>query len=105
MKTFNKKGDKGETSLLYGVRVPKCDPHCESYGAIDEAVSALGLARALSGKRRIKDILLDVQKDLFVLGAELATPAEEYPKFAQKHTVGVEDFMAAHIYFHMMEVA
>jgi len=87
MKTFNKRGDRGETSLLYGVRVAKSDPHCEAYGTIDEATSALGLARALSHKPRVKDILLSVQKDLFILGSELATPIERYHDFAQKNQV------------------
>ncbi len=87
MKTFNKRGDRGETSLLYGQRRPKSDPHCEAYGTIDEAVSALGLARTLSQKKRVQDILFGVQKDLFSLGAELATPIQRYPDFAQKHEV------------------
>ena len=87
MKTFHKRGDKGETSLLYGVRVAKSDPRCEANGTIDEAVSALGLARALSQKSRVKDILLSVQRDLFILGAELATPLERYYDFAEKYQV------------------
>lgn len=87
MKTFNKRGDKGETSLFLGPRVPKSDPHCETYGTIDEAVSALGLARALSRKQKIQDILVGVQKDLFVLASELATPPEAYGKLAQKYPV------------------
>lgn len=87
MKTFNKRGDKGETSLLYGVRVPKSDLRCEAYGAIDEATSALGLARSLSQKGRVQEILLSVQKELFILSGELATPIEEYPKYAQKGAV------------------
>lgn len=91
MKTFNKKGDRGETSLLFGVRVPKSDPHCEAYGTIDEAVSTLGLARALSTRDRVKDILLHLQKELFIVGAELATPVEYYPQFIQKYQVITED--------------
>jgi len=87
MKTFNKRGDQGETSLLYGVRIPKSDLHCEANGAIDEANSALGLARALSKKRRVQDILLSIQKELFILSGELATPIEEYPKYVQKGAV------------------
>ena len=84
MKTFNKKGDKGETSLLHGVRVPKSDPHCEAYGTIDEAVSALGLARTLSSKKKVQDIVLEVQKELFTVGAELATPIEHRDALAEK---------------------
>jgi cob(I)alamin adenosyltransferase len=85
MKTFNKRGDGGETSLLYGVRVAKNDPHCEAYGTVDEANSALGLARALSQNKRIQGILFQVQQDLFTLSAELATPKERYAEFVQKH--------------------
>jgi cob(I)alamin adenosyltransferase len=87
MKTFNKRGDKGETSLLLGPRVPKSDPHCEAYGTIDEAVAAIGLARALSQKQEIQDMLLAVQTDLFVLSGELATPPEAYDRLARKHPI------------------
>lgn len=86
MKTFNKRGDKGETSLLHGVRVPKSDPHCEAYGTVDEAVSALGLARALSSKKKVQGMLLELQQELFALGAELAAPLEHRAAFAEKHT-------------------
>jgi cob(I)alamin adenosyltransferase len=84
MKTFHG-GDQGETSLLYGVRVPKDDPRCEAYGTVDEAVSALGLARSLSQDERVREILLKVQQDLFTLSSELATPIERYSDFAQKY--------------------
>ena len=77
MKTFNKKGDLGETSLLYGVRVPKNHPRCEAYGTIDEAASALGLARC-SCKRVTGELLLQLQRGLFKVGSELATPKEHY---------------------------
>ena len=86
MKTFNKKGDQGETSLLYGVRVAKSDLHCEAYGTIDEAVSALGLARRFCGQR-MQDIVLSLQKELFLLGAEMATPMESYSKLVDKGNV------------------
>ncbi|MEW6034614.1 MAG: cob(I)yrinic acid a,c-diamide adenosyltransferase [Chloroflexota bacterium] len=83
MKTFNKRGDKGETSLLYGVRVPKSHPRCEAYGAIDEAVSALGLAGAFC-KRVGQDVLQGLQRELFIVGAELATPPEHYHKLQER---------------------
>jgi cob(I)alamin adenosyltransferase len=91
MKTFNKRGDKGETSLLLGPRVPKSDPHCEAYGTIDEAVAAIGLARALSRKQGIRDMLLAVQKDLFVLSGELAAPPEAHDRLARKYPVITDD--------------
>ena len=81
MRTFNKKGDGGETSLLYGDRVAKSDPRCEAYGTIDEAVSALGLARHFC-RSEVKDIILSLQRDLFMVGTVLATPAEHYSKLA-----------------------
>jgi cob(I)alamin adenosyltransferase len=87
MKTFNKRGDEGETSLFLGPRVPKSDAHCEAYGTIDEAVSALGLSRSLSAKPKVRSMLLAAQKDLFVLAAELATPPQSHDQLARKYPV------------------
>jgi len=83
MKTFNKKGDTGETSLLYGVRTAKSDARCEAYGTIDEAVSLLGLAKNFC-QPEVRDIVTSLQRELFVIGAELATPLERYPDLAAK---------------------
>jgi cob(I)alamin adenosyltransferase len=79
VKIYTRKGDDGSTSLWYGGRVAKHDARTEAYGSIDEANSALGVARALSGSRRHRDLasdLLQLQQDLFVAGAELATAPE-----------------------------
>jgi len=92
MKTFNKKGDSGETSLLYGERVPKSHLRCEAYGTIDEAVSALGLARQFC-KPQVNDIILSLQQELFIVGSELATPAEHYAKLSQKKKVVTPDMV------------
>ena len=86
MKTFNKKGDKGETSLLYGYRVAKSDARCEAYGTIDELVSMLGLARQFC-QPEVKEIIFSVQQELFLVGAELATPAEHYSKLVAKGSI------------------
>ena len=67
-------GDAGYTSLLGEQRVPKYDPRPDTFGTIDEATSALGLARATSGDPRVRDLILQMQRDLYVLMAELATP-------------------------------
>ena len=93
MKTFNKRGDKGETSLLYGARVAKSDPRCEAYGTIDEAVSLLGLARALTRKEEVLHILYGIQQDLFIVGSELAIAADEYHKLEAKHQVVTEEML------------
>jgi cob(I)alamin adenosyltransferase len=72
-KIYTRKGDDGTTSLWYGGRVQKNDPRTEAYGALDEANSALGVARALCGDERLHADILRLQEELFVAGAELAT--------------------------------
>lgn len=78
---YTKYGDGGETSLLYGGRVSKNDLHTEAYGITDEAVSTMGLARALSEDSKVKDVLIDVQRELFAIAAELATDPQRYDMF------------------------
>jgi cob(I)alamin adenosyltransferase len=77
MKIYTRKGDDGTTGLWYGGRVPKFHGRPEAYGSVDEAASALGLARAAAdrGDELYEDILR-VQRELFVAGAELATAPE-----------------------------
>ncbi len=91
-RVYTKYGDKGETSLLYGGRVSKNSPHTEAYGITDEAVSALGLARSLSEDQRVKDIVRDLQRDLFTIAAELATDPDKYELF-QEHFTPVTEAM------------
>jgi cob(I)alamin adenosyltransferase len=74
MHLSTKKGDRGYTSLLRGERIPKDDLIIEAVGTLDEANSLLGLARASSKEKRIKRIILQIQKHLFILGAELSAP-------------------------------
>ena len=82
-RVYTKFGDSGETSLLYGGRVSKNNPHTEAYGITDEAVSAMGLGRSLSEDQRVKDILRDLQRELFTIAAELATDPDKYELFKQ----------------------
>ena len=93
MRTFNKRGDEGETSLLFGQRVPKSALRCETYGTIDEAVSSLGIARNLVTKDKVKEVILKVQKELFTINAELATKPEDCERLAS-HFMPVTDEMA-----------
>lgn len=70
------KGDDGTTGLLYGGRVSKADPRTEAYGAVDEAVAALGIARVELTDHGLTDLsalILRFQRELFVVGAELAS--------------------------------
>jgi cob(I)alamin adenosyltransferase len=80
---YTRFGDSGETSLLYGGRVSKNDPHTEACGITDEAVSAMGLARALSQDERVKETLRELQRELFTVAAEMATDPERYDLFNQ----------------------
>jgi cob(I)alamin adenosyltransferase len=77
VKIYTRKGDDGTTSLWYGGRVSKSEGRPEAYGAVDEAASALGVARAAAdrGSDLYEDILR-IQRELFVAGAELATAPE-----------------------------
>jgi cob(I)alamin adenosyltransferase len=107
------RGDDGTTGLLYGgPRIQKDDPRTEAYGTIDEAVAALGLARArlglkeeygtLSpGLRPIQDLVLRFQRELFIVAAELATNPEAWDRLEDGRTRvsdamvrGVEDTLA-----------
>lgn len=74
-KVTTKTGDTGMTGLLAKERVLKSDPRIEALGGVDEATSALGLARACGADPRIREIILHVQRDLYVLMADIATPS------------------------------
>jgi cob(I)alamin adenosyltransferase len=74
VKIYTRKGDDGTTGLWYGGRVPKYSGRPEAYGSVDEAASALGLARSAAEKGgELYADILRVQNELFVAGAELAT--------------------------------
>lgn len=76
MKIYTKKGDTGETGLFDGSRIPKNSPAVEAYGSVDELNALLGYACALLNDPEIRGVLLGVQKDLFVIGAQLANPSK-----------------------------
>jgi cob(I)alamin adenosyltransferase len=70
-------GDKGMTRLFSGEQAPKNSARVDAYGDVDELVGVLGIARAASRLKEVREAILDVQRDLFVIGSELATPAEK----------------------------
>jgi cob(I)alamin adenosyltransferase len=84
LKIYTKQGDDGSTGLFYGGRVRKDHAAPEAYGAVDEAVAAIGVARAAADEV-LGTKLLQAQRDLFVLSAELAT----HPQNRAKLTPGV----------------
>lgn len=80
-------GDSGYTGLLGEQRVPKYDPRPDTFGTVDEATSALGLARAMATDPRVKQIIFQVQQELYLLMGELATPPENYEKIGLRVTI------------------
>lgn len=93
MKIYTRKGDDGTTGLLYGGRVRKDDPGPEAYGTVDEAQSAIGLARAEAERGgELDELLLGVEHDLWVLMAELAADPASRDKL-QPGTSAVSDDM------------
>jgi cob(I)alamin adenosyltransferase len=86
MKIYTKTGDAGETGLFGGGRVPKDDPRVQAYGDVDELNATLGFAAALEPSDFEAEFLQSVQRDLFTIGAELATPNTA----KVKDTVGAE---------------
>jgi cob(I)alamin adenosyltransferase len=86
IRVYTRKGDDGTTGLLYGTRVGKDEAGPAAYGEVDEAVSALGLARAEAEPgSELGELLVRLQRELFVVGAELATA----PENRHKLTTGV----------------
>lgn len=77
MKIYTKFGDRGETRLFDGTRVPKFDMRVEAYGNVDELNSVLGAAAAFVEDPDIGALLVAIQKELFSLGAQLADPRSE----------------------------
>ena len=88
MKIYTKKGDKGETRLLYGDAVSKDSIAPEAYGSVDELVAALGLVRYEQKLTlEAKEHILQIQRQLFVVGAELATSKDNRAKLKPNETL------------------
>ncbi len=81
LKIYTKTGDKGQTSLLGGTRVPKHNIRIEAYGTVDELNSWIGLLRDSINDKHVGDILIEVQDRLFTMGSSLASdPAKSKVK-------------------------
>jgi cob(I)alamin adenosyltransferase len=97
VKIYTRKGDDGTTGLWYGGRVGKADPRPEAYGSVDEAASALGMARAAAEpSSELYGDILRLQEELFVAGAELATDpaaAERLEDGVSRITDGMVDHL------------
>ena len=80
-KFYTRKGDDGPTGTLGKIRLPKYHPRIEAIGTLDETTASLGLARALSHSPEVDAILTKVQRDIYILMAEVAAMPENAEKF------------------------
>ena len=91
MKIYTRTGDAGETSLFDGTRVMKHDDRVDAYGEVDETNAWVGLARASRLDTDLDAHLVQIQRDLFALGAQLADPADKIADRVTKATLGDTD--------------
>jgi cob(I)alamin adenosyltransferase len=91
MKIYTRTGDSGETSLVGGRRVRKDDPRVDAYGDVDEVNAWLGFARAFGLDPDIDTDIVQIQRGLFALGAQLADPSEKLGEKIAKAIVGDDD--------------
>jgi cob(I)alamin adenosyltransferase len=93
---YTRKGDNGTTGLLFGGRVTKDAPAIEANGAVDEAQAVLGVARAEAPRgSEVEELLLGVERDLWVLMAEVATAPENRAKLEAGRTAVTDDMVRA----------
>lgn len=87
---YTRLGDKGETITLSGKKVYKNDPRVEAYGSVDELNALLGVAVSFTDQEPVKTLLTKVQKELFIIGAELAMEKTRTKKINPAHISGLE---------------
>jgi cob(I)alamin adenosyltransferase len=102
VRIYTRKGDRGTTGLLFGgARVSKADARTDAYGSVDETVSVLGLARAALSDDEdettagLRSLVLRLQRELFVIGAELATHPERRGRLKPESTLATAEMVAA----------
>lgn len=91
MKIYTRTGDAGETALFDGTRVSKADPRVDAYGDVDEVNAWLGLVRAAGLPADLDAELVQIQRDLFALGAILADPSHKIASRVEKAALGEAD--------------
>ena len=102
MKIYTKSGDKGKTSLYDNTRVAKDSLRVESYGTIDELNSSIGFAKNFIEEEEVYDILRSVQRKLFNLAGELASP--DWKSFPEKITESDIDFLENKIDYYLAQM-
>jgi cob(I)alamin adenosyltransferase len=91
VKIYTRTGDAGDTALFDGTRVRKSDARVAAYGDVDELNAWLGLVRAEGVDRDVADMIVQIQRDLFALGARLADPSHRIADRVTKATIAAED--------------
>jgi cob(I)alamin adenosyltransferase len=91
LKIYTKTGDKGETGLFGGKRIPKSSVRINAYGTVDELNAVIGVALCYVENEKVKSVLRKLQNQLFVVGADLATPLEVESKNISIPRVSEED--------------
>ena len=93
-KIYTRTGDQGETGLVGGARVSKDSVRVQAYGSVDEVNSVLGVARSLLSDKELDVLLAELQADLFVVGADLASVARneqrDLPRITEEKVSGLE---------------
>ncbi|MDE3057470.1 MAG: cob(I)yrinic acid a,c-diamide adenosyltransferase [Bacteroidota bacterium] len=80
MRIYTKTGDEGETGLFGGQRIAKDADRVEAYGTVDELNAAIGVVCSFRLPKAVEKILSQVQRDLFLVGSELAVPGKKMPQ-------------------------
>ena len=91
MSIATRKGDQGETDLLFGARCSKSHPRIHALGAVDELNASLGPLRIATQRAETKEIVAQVQKWLIGLMGELATPPGQEDRYHETHSQGVDE--------------
>ena len=97
MSIVTKKGDAGSTGLIGGTRVSKGDLRVEAYGTVDELGSALGFARSITEDSEVREIAETIQRELFAVGAAVATDPETRKRGAAPVTAEMVEALDAHV--------
>ncbi|HEU4752376.1 MAG TPA: cob(I)yrinic acid a,c-diamide adenosyltransferase, partial [Armatimonadota bacterium] len=95
MRIYTRTGDQGETGLFGGQRVPKNHPRVAAYGEVDELNAVLGICAAVCEIPELKALVERLQAELFVVGADLATPLDEGEAVGRKKVQRVSEGMVA----------
>jgi cob(I)alamin adenosyltransferase len=93
-RVYTRSGDDGQTSLIGGIRVSKASPRVEAYGEVDELNSVLGIVKLQAKDGYIKEIVSEIQNDLFIMGADLASPPQvQVPRIDEGRVKRLEEFI------------